>query len=435
MAGLSMKRLRSSRVTYTGLIRGHADLRRLWLGSGVSQFGDAVQGIAVLWLATRGAAIGLPLGLVSLALFAPPVIVGPFAGVLADRLHRRRILIGSDLLRVVTAAALPLVYVTFGLPAVDIVIVIHSTLSTLFGAAYNAALPEVAGPERVVTANGLMQVTGYLAGVAGAGAGGVLVATTPMALPFLVNAATFAWSARMSSLVTPRLLATGAEGGERTSYLASLRAGLVYVRSERPVFLYAVIGLVATFGFAPAPVTIVALVKLELHADSAGYGLIQVAIILGFAAGAGLAGRLVTRSNAVPVMAAGYLGMAVGTAIFGQSTSIWLAILVMVVRGGCNGVLLVSGVSIIQLLVPNEYRGRVFTLVESAQELPRLAILPLAGVLMDMIGIRTIFTVMSIFIGMAGVIALIAAPALRGGTADQAPSEPGTAEEVAGSET
>lgn len=418
MAGLSMMRLRSSRVTYTGLVRGHPDLRRLWLGSGVSQFGDAVQGIAVLWLATRGSAIGVPLGLVSLALFAPPVIVGPFAGVLADRLHRRRILIGSDLLRVVTAAALPLAYVTFGLPAVDIVIVIHSTLSTLFGAAYNAALPEVAGSDRVVTANGLMQVTGYLAGVAGAGAGGVLVATTPMALPFIVNAATFAWSARMSSLVTPRLLATGAEG-ERTSYLASLRAGLVYVRSERPVFLYAVIGLVATFGFAPAPVTIVALVKLALHADSVGYGLVQVAIILGFAAGAGLAGRLVTRSNAVPVMAAGYLGMAAGTAIFGQSTSIWLATLIMLVRGACNGVLLVAGVSIIQLLVPNEYRGRVFTLVESAQELPRLAILPLAGVLIDSIGIRTIFTLMSIFIGLAGVIALIAAPALRAGAADQ----------------
>src|SRR5260370_20095225 len=313
MAGLSMMRLRSSRVTYTGLVKGHPDLRRLWLGSGVSQFGDAVQGIAVIWLATRGSAIGLPLGLVTLALFAPPVIVGPFAGVLADRLHRRRILVGTDLLRVVTATALPVVYVTFGLPAVDVVIVIHSTLSTLFDAAYNAALPEVAGPERVVAANGLMQVTCYLAWVAGAGGGGVFVATTPMALPFLVNAATFAWSARMSSLVTPRLLATGAEGS-RASYLASLRAGLLYVRSKRPVFLYAVIGLVATLGFSPAPVTIVAMVKVALHADSVGYGLVQVAMILGFAAGAGLAGRLGTRPNPVPGMAAGSLGMAAGTA-------------------------------------------------------------------------------------------------------------------------
>jgi MFS transporter, DHA3 family, macrolide efflux protein len=433
MPGLTMARLRSSRVTYAGLVRKHADLRRLWLGSGFSQFGDAVQGIAVLWLATRGSDIGVRLGLVTVAMYGPPVIIGPFAGVLADRFHRRRILIGSDLLRVVTAAAIPLSYVTLGLAGVVVIIVIHSALSTLFGAAYNAALPEVAGLERVVAANGLMQVTGYLAGVAGAGAGGVLVATTPMALPFIVNAATFAWSAGMSSLVAPRLLAAGAEATKRTSYSASLRAGLVYVRSKRPVFLYAVIGLVATFGFAPAPVTIVALVKLALHAGSAGFGLIQIAMTVGFAAGAGLAGRLVTRRTAVPVMAVGYLAMAAGTAILGQSTSLWSAALIMLVRGVCNGGLLVAGVSIIQFLVPNEYRGRVFTLVGSAQELPQLLILPLAGELMDLIGVRAIFMLMSIFIGLAGVIALVAAPVLRP-TEDQAPSEPG-AEETAGGET
>src|SRR5260370_21462573 len=135
MAGLSMMRLRWSRVTYTGMVKGHPDLRRLWLGSGVSQFGDAVQGIAVIWLATRGSAIGLPLGLVTLALFAPPVIVGPFAGVLADRLHHRRILLGTDLLRAGPATAPPVVSLPFGLPAVDVPIVTHSTLITHFHAA------------------------------------------------------------------------------------------------------------------------------------------------------------------------------------------------------------------------------------------------------------------------------------------------------------
>jgi MFS family permease len=401
-----------ARVTYTGLVLRRPDFRWLWLGSGGSRFGDAVHGVALVWLATHTASPGLAVGLIAFALYTPPIVVGPFAGALADRFDRRRLLIGADLLRVTTAAVVPLAFVTVGLPAVIAATLAHSLISTLFNAAYNAALPEVAGRDRVVAANGLMQTTGYLTSIAGAGIGGVLVAFTPLALPFLVNAVTFAWSAAMVWLVTPRLLAVGA-GARRSSYVASLGEGLGYARRQPAVLLYMLIGVVATIGFSPAPVAVVGLANQTLHAGSQGYGLLQAASSLGYAAGAALAGRLISRQHAAGAMAAGYLAMAAGTVALALSGSLWVATPVMLLRSACNSVLMVTGVSIVQLKVENEYRGRVFTLIGSAQELPRPFILPLAGAFMDVVGVSVTLLLMSVFIALAGLIAVAARPALR----------------------
>lgn len=420
MARLGLRREAAAGVRYLSLVRDVPDLRRLWLGSGVSQFGDGVQGIALLWLATHGSSVGLALGLVTLALFGPPVIVGPLLGALADRVSRKRILVTSDLLRIVTAGCVPLLYHAFGLGAVVGITVVHSVLSTAFNAAYNAALPEVAGRERVIAANGLMQVTGYLADVAGSGVGGVFVATLPLALPFVLNAATYAWSAAMNWRLTSALHPLGHQA-MRPRYLSSLREGFGYARSQSAVLAYTVIGLVAAVGFAPAPVAIVDLARQALRAGSVGYGLLEVAITLGLAVGAAIAGRLVTKHNAVRAMIIGYLAMAACTALLGLSTKLWVAFVIMALRMTFNGLLMVAGVSIIQLKVPDQYRGRTFTLIGSTQELPRLIFLPLAGVLLDQIGVRALFIAMACFIGAGGLIATAASPTLR--ISDEPPAE------------
>src|SRR5687767_15458558 len=85
---------------YLELLRTNKDFRLLWLGQVVSQLGDWFNTIALYTLVleiTGGS--GRAIGLVLVTRFLPTVVLGPFAGVIADRFDRRRVMIVSDLAR------------------------------------------------------------------------------------------------------------------------------------------------------------------------------------------------------------------------------------------------------------------------------------------------------------------------------------------------
>ncbi len=137
--------------------------------------------------------------------------------------------------------------------------------------------------------------------------------------------------------------------------------------------------MLATVGFAPSVVTLVVLSNQAIHAGASGYGALQATTTVGLAVGAALGGRLAQRFPRVTVMALGYIAMGAGTLLLGLAPSLAFGVLWVAIRSACNGVLSVAGVSVIQQLAPNQYRGRVLALIRTAYEIPRLLLLPLAG--------------------------------------------------------
>src|SRR5262245_48873362 len=84
-------------IGYVGLLRNNKAFRRLWYGQVVSQLGDWFDSIALFALLLRLTGSGKAVGALMVAQFLPAALVGPWAGVIVDRLPRKLVMIGANL--------------------------------------------------------------------------------------------------------------------------------------------------------------------------------------------------------------------------------------------------------------------------------------------------------------------------------------------------
>ncbi len=92
------------RSAFRDLLRRNRNYRYTWMGQVVSEIGDHFNNIAVFSLALETTGSGLVVSGIMLARAFPAMLAGPLAGVLLDRMDRKRIMIASDLVRAVVAA-------------------------------------------------------------------------------------------------------------------------------------------------------------------------------------------------------------------------------------------------------------------------------------------------------------------------------------------
>jgi MFS transporter, DHA3 family, macrolide efflux protein len=263
------------------------DFRRLYLAVSVSELGDALNYIALMWV---GLEKGGPLGVVAVRIAdsVPAFVFGLHGGIVADRASRRRLMVGADLVRAATlipvavaglAGSLPL----WGLVAAAFVL---EAATSYFAPAYGATIPAVVDRENVQQANALVQATAQALSVGGWALAALLLAFIPLSTFFAVDAATFL----ISALLILRLQAGRgrAAGGESPR----LREGLDALRPQR-----ALSTAVVTFAVAMTITTgcwiagVPTLVERSLHHGAAGFSIVMI----GFAVGSIIVGTLLAR--------------------------------------------------------------------------------------------------------------------------------------------
>jgi len=186
----------------TGALWRHPDFLNLWIGQAGSAFGSNVGGFALDLTAvlTLHASPG-QMAMLNGALFLPPVLVTPLAGIWADRFRRRPLLLLCDAGRALSLGSIPAAALSghLVLTYLYVAAAICSALTAVFTVTYRAYLPAMIGADLLVDANGAMQGTAAVAETAGFGIAGLLVQrlTAPMALAvdavsFLLSAVTIA---------------------------------------------------------------------------------------------------------------------------------------------------------------------------------------------------------------------------------------------------
>lgn len=182
-------------ATYRELLKGNLNFRRLWLGQVISELGSWFSFIAELGLVRvlSGSALATTALLVSRLL--PFLLVAPLAGVAADRGSRRRIMIAADLLRAVTALGYLAAGARGPVWAVFVCSALMSSFGTFFEAAKNAAMPNLVRPRELLTANVMMFSTRFLQLTLGAALGGLTAARFGYEAAFVVNSLSFLASA------------------------------------------------------------------------------------------------------------------------------------------------------------------------------------------------------------------------------------------------
>ena len=188
-------------ATYAELLKNNKNFRRLWTGQVISELGSWFSFIAELGLVRMLSGSSLATTALMAGRMLPFLLVAPFAGVFADRLSRKKILIWTDLIRALVAL-LYLFAATQG--AVWFVVLcsfVMQSLTMFFDAAKNAALPNIVTPKELLTANVMSLSTRFLQYTLGAALGGATAAQFGYNTAFIVNSISFIGSALCIALI------------------------------------------------------------------------------------------------------------------------------------------------------------------------------------------------------------------------------------------
>lgn len=342
----------------------HRNYRLFFGGQAISLVGTWMQQVAQAWLVLTITNDPLWLGIVAAAQFLPVMMLGLFAGVLADVLPKRQTLLAVQVVMMVLAALLAVLTAT-GLVQVWMIVL----LAVLLGCANAVDMPvrqsfayEMVGPRDVGNAVALNSAMFNGARVVGPAVAGLTIGIFGIAIAFALNAASFVavivglWMMRDTELHGTRLVPRPRSVRE---VFENLGEGLRYVR-DTPVVLLAVtvVGLVATVGMN-FTVLIPPLAAHVLKSDAAGYGFLMTASGLG-ALGAAIA--LVIGGRPHPVrIAGGAIVLGVASVALAASTSFPLSLALMIPIGAGGITMAATANATIQLAVPDGLRGRVMS--------------------------------------------------------------------------
>src|SRR4051812_22494186 len=188
-------------MTYRALLASNADFRRLWTGQVVSEVGDWLNNIAVLALVVQLAgagSVGLAVAPYPVAPPLPLFIFGPVAGVVVDRVSRRRVMLAADVTRAGLALGFLLANRFASLALIYVVGASLFSVSAFFNAAKRASIPNlVGGTEELLAANSLSASTTAATIAVGSALGGVIATALGRDTVFVLNALTFLASAEM----------------------------------------------------------------------------------------------------------------------------------------------------------------------------------------------------------------------------------------------
>jgi predicted MFS family arabinose efflux permease len=358
------------------VVRDNRDFRRLYTANAVSQMGDWFNVVALFSLLLELTGKGQAVAIALLTRFVPSFFAGPAAGVLADRLPRRTILVASDLLRAALVLCLLFIRRPDQVWIAYAVVTAHSIVSAFFEPAQAAMLPNLVSQKDYPLAATLENSLWSITLAAGSALGGLCLAFTGRDVAFGLDALSFVGSALLISRL-PKGLAKRLDRDAATLQqearepgspienllgLHDLREGLRYVATHAKV--RAVLAVKAGFGLTLGGALVLLAYfgeKVFAHGNGLGIATLWTARGVGSFAGPFVAFWLVgTDEHALrrSILWAFALLIVCYTA-FAVSPHIAEAAIALAIANAGGSILWTSGSTLLQRFVPDSVRGRV----------------------------------------------------------------------------
>jgi MFS family permease len=173
------------------------DFGLIWWGQLISQIGDGVTKLALLWFVYSVTGSAIKTTVIGLLQTIPPIIFGPLIGVYLDRLPKKPVLIITDLLRALLIGLIPcwIAPSDFTVERLYILVFLHALATSVFGPALTASVPHLVKPAQYTAANAWLQITTSLGVIMGPALSGIGIATINSQSVLCINAVTYVVSA------------------------------------------------------------------------------------------------------------------------------------------------------------------------------------------------------------------------------------------------
>lgn len=374
----------------------HRSFRRLWIAATVDAFGSWLLLIAVPVhvYALTGSPASTSLAVVIEAL--PAVLIGPWAGVVADRFSRRAVLVTAN---IASAAGVALMLAP-NLPFIYLGLLVENLAVTFVRPAFQAAVPTVVPDEKTLaSANALLALSNSTWRICGPLLGTYLTAIGWFPAVVLVDLASYL----LAALAIPRLARTKITGHR-------LREGLRHIASTPTLR-----GMLASnwlYWAANAGLTalLVPFATERLHRPGSAVGALITGLGVGYLCGAALSRTLIQKLNARTIIAGAYTAVGLCFLVMFTATSLPVAVVAATAAGVPGSAAIVATAHHIQVSTPDGMRGRVSAAFHASDSVAVLIGALLTPALTALAGLGRGLLILSVTVLIAAATAAITVP-------------------------
>ncbi len=384
------------------------DFSLIWLAQLISTAGSSLTDLAAGIYVYRETGSVLAVGLTLMVTAIPSLVVGLLAGVYVDRHDRKKILMWTCLIQAVLVG---MIAVVIGIDAIAVpglfaLLLLNAGIKQFFDPAHDSLIPEMASDEELAAANSFLSIASFgstAIGFAGAG----ILASIDLKLAFVFDAISFVVCAGLIALMGRYPMPKPDDEATVAVIVANLKAGMGTLFGTPVLRSLFVVGAFMFFSFGLWNVLLLPMSLRVLGASEFEYGLQEGLTSVGFVLGSFFMARF---SNKLPEpiwVVVGLLGMGAAGTFYALSTSIPLAILLVMISGFFNSPSSVARSVLLQRNTPREMRGRVFSAFYVMRDIIFLFGMAGAG-LADLIDIRLLLVVSGALLFVSAGFTLVA---------------------------
>lgn len=373
----------------------------LWMGQTISRMGDAVETLALIWIALKLTGSATFMGLVGACSMIPNVFLMSIGGVYADRWNRKRIMVICDVARGSIIMLIPILYRLNALEPYHLCVVAFavSVFESFFAPTIHATIPNLVDDQNLIPAISSMTISSNFAQIVGLGMGGALIALVSAPNAIVIDGLSFFLSAVTIGMIHEKFSKQTPQRGV-TKIWSDLVEGFRFIQKQRVLLIIFILAVVVNFLFAPIGIAVPILSDRVLGTESWGYSGMMIALSVGMLIGGFAMGQCGGKFQKHALLLWGGIGTTLPLCIAPLFITITPYIVGFFIMGFFISILNISLNTLLQEITPDHIRGRV----NSVSSTICMAAMPLgmaiAGPLIDWMGVRPLLI-------FTGIVALI----------------------------
>lgn len=360
-----------------------------WTGQTISQLGDSVFHIALLWIVVD--MTGSALAIVKLMLFAsiPRLLCQTFGGIIVDSFDRRSIMLISDILRglVVFILALLIYSQTVEIWHIYLLAFIFGVVGAFFLPAATAIIPMLVNKDELIIAESLNSMTLVVCNIVGPLLGGLLISFPMIGTAGITLFNTISFLAGATGIWKINKVSNTVDINISKSLWVSFTSGYTYLRSQPAIFIIACLSSFINFFAIPTFVLMPLFAKNILKVGPTGFSFLEVSIVAGILIGSLALAKIGKFNHRGVYTTAMCVVQGFLIAVFALSETIQMSIGILLIFGVLNGTTNILFTSYLQASVNTAFQGRIFSLLSVFSSGLQPVAIGLAGGLAELYGI------------------------------------------------